>query len=76
MNIELDITRVEAYVTAHRARVATYVAVALSALLFTAWLVVAYAVLNIESPTLDACVLALSAAGSAIAALAFYWGAE
>ena len=76
MHTELDITRVEAYVTAHRARVATYVAAALTALLFAAWLVIAYAVFNIESPTLDACVLALSAFGSSIAALAFYWSAE
>lgn len=75
MHTETAASRVEQYITAHRARVALYMGAALTVLLYVAWHVVSR-IIGIESPTLDACVFGLSAAGSAIAALALYWGAE
>lgn len=75
MHTETTASRVEQYITAHRARVTLYVGVALTMALYLAWVLVS-AAMHVSSPTLDACVFGLSAMGSAIAALAFYWGAE
>lgn len=75
MHTEPTASRVEQYITAHRARVALYMGVVLTVLLYVAWHVVSR-IIGIESPTLDTCVFGLSAMGSAIAALALYWGAE
>lgn len=76
MHTETLTSRVEQYITAHRARVTLYVGVALSVVLYAAWFIISRTVLHVQSPTLDIAVFGLSAMGSAIAALAFYWGAE
>lgn len=75
MHTETLTSRVEQYITAHRARVALYVGVALMVILTVVWHI-ASALVSISSAHLDIAVLCLSAGGSAIAALAFYWGAE
>lgn len=75
MHTETTASRVEQYITAHRARVTLYVGVALMVILTVVWHI-ASALVSISSAHLDMAVFALSLAGSAIAALAFYWGAE
>lgn len=75
MHIEQDYTRVERFITAHRARLAYALMATLAIILYVAWHVVSR-VWGIESSALDLCVMGLSAAGGAIAALAFYWSAE
>lgn len=75
MHTETATSRVEQYITAHRARLAYALTAALTVLLYVAWHVVSR-VGGIQSYNLDACVFGLSAMGSAILALAFYWGAE
>lgn len=75
MHTETAASRVEQYITAHRARVSIAVGVALMVLATLGWHI-ASALVSISSAHLDIAVLALSAAGSALAALAFYWGAE
>ena len=75
MHTETAASRVEQYITAHRARVTLYVGVALMVILTVVWHI-ASALVSISSAHLDMAVLALSAMGSAIAALAFYWSAE
>lgn len=75
MHTEITASRVEQYITAHRARVTLYVGIALMVILTVVWHI-ASALVSISSAHLDMAVFALSAVGSAIAALAFYWGAE
>lgn len=75
MHIETQTSRVEQYITAHRARVSILTGVALMLILNLVWHI-ASALVSISSTHLDIAVFGLSAAGSAIAALAFYWGAE
>lgn len=75
MHTDTAASRVEQYITAHRARLAYALTATLTVLLYVAWHVVSR-IVGIESYNLDACVFGLSAMGSAIAALAFYWGAE
>lgn len=75
MHTETTASRVEQYITAHRARLAYGVAALLAVLLYVAWHVVSR-IIGIESYNLDACVFALSLGAGAIAALAFYWSAE
>lgn len=75
MHTEISASRVEQYITAHRTRLALWMGAALTVALYLAWVFVS-AAMHVSSPTLDACVFALSLAGSAIATLAFYWSAE
>lgn len=75
MHTDTTASRVEQFITAHRARIAYALLATLTVLLYVAWHMVSR-VWGIQSPTLDTCVFALSLVGSAIAALAFYWGAE
>lgn len=75
MHTETTASRVERYISAHRARVTLYVGVALMLILTVVWHI-ASALVSISSSHLDIAVFGLSAMGSAIAALAFYWGAE
>lgn len=75
MHTETAASRVEQYITAHRARVSIAVGVALMVILTVVWHI-ASALVSISSASLDGAVFGLSAAGSALAALAFYWGAE
>ena len=75
MHTDTAASRVEQYISAHRARVSIAVGVALLVLATLGWHI-ASALVSISSASLDGAVFALSLAGSAIAALAFYWGAE
>ena len=75
MHTDTTASRVEQYITAHRARVSIAVGVALMVILTVVWHI-ASALVSISSTHLDIAVFALSLAGSAIAALAFYWSAE
>lgn len=75
MHTDTAASRVEQYLTAHRRTLAYGVAALLAVLLYVAWHVVSR-VWGIQSANLDACVFGLSAMGSAILALAFYWSAE
>lgn len=75
MHTENPTSAFEAYITAHRARVSAYMGVVLFVILNVVWQA-ASSLVGISSTHLDMAVLALSAMGSAIAALAFYWGAE
>lgn len=75
MHTETTASRVEAYITAHRARVSIAVGVALLVLATLGWHI-ASALVSISSASLDGAVFGLSAMGSAISALAFYWSAE
>lgn len=75
MHTEITTSRVEQYITAHRARVSIAVGVALTLILTVIWHI-ASALVSISSVHLDMAVFGLSAMGSAIAALAFYWSAE
>lgn len=75
MHTETHTPRVEAFIRTHRARISYALMATLAVLLYVAWHVVSRGV-QVQSPTLDACVFALSTMGSAIAALAFYWSAE
>lgn len=75
MHTETTASRVEQYITAHRARVSIIVGVALTLILTVVWHI-ASALVSISSAHLDTAVFGLSAMGSAIAALAFYWSAE
>lgn len=75
MHTDTAASRVEQYITAHRARLAYAITATLTVLLYVAWVILSR-VCGIQSYNLDACVFGLSLAGSAIAALAFYWGAE
>lgn len=75
MHTETAASRVEQYITAHRARVSIAVGVALMLTLTVVWHI-ASALVSISSAHLDTAVFGLSLAGSALAALALYWGAE
>lgn len=75
MHTENNTPRVEAFIRTYRARLAYGVAAALTVLAYIAWVFVSAAI-RVQSPTLDLAVLGIAAFGSAIAALAFYWGAE
>lgn len=75
MHTETDITRVERFIRIYRSRITAALALVLMVVLNTAWVFTA-AALHVSSTHLDMAVFGLSAMGSAIAALAFYWGAE
>lgn len=75
MHTETLTSRVEQYITAHRARVTLWVGVALMVILTLVWHI-ASALVSISSAHLDMAVFGLSLVGSALAALAFYWSAE
>lgn len=73
MHIEWDTTRVEAYITAHRARVAVIGFIILTATFSLGWALI-LPVLGIVSAHLVIASTVLIAIGSAITALAWYWG--
>lgn len=75
MHTETPLSAVEQYITTHRTRVTAWVGVTLFIILNVVWHI-ASALVHISSTHLDIAVCALAAFGSAIAALAFYWGAE
>lgn len=75
MHTETTASRVEQYITTHRARVSIIVGVALMVILTVVWHI-ASALVSISSAYLDLSILAITLLGSSIAALAFYWGAE
>lgn len=76
MHTESTITRTQVYIAAHRARIAVALGATLALVLTLAWAVLAPVALGIHAPTLALCVGIIATLGSAVAALAFYWGAE
>lgn len=76
MHTESTITRTQAYIATHRARIAVVMGTLLAVVLTLAWSILAPVALGIHAPTLALCVGIVATLGSAVAALAFYWGAE
>lgn len=76
MHTESTITRTQAYIAAHRGMLALLVGATLAVVLTLGWYVLAPVALGIHAPTLALCVGVIATLGSAVAALAFYWGAE
>lgn len=76
MHTETDYTRTEAFIAAHRARIAVALGATLAVLVTLAWALLAPVALGIHAPTLALCVGIIATLGSAVAALAFYWSAE
>jgi hypothetical protein len=76
MHTETDYTRTEAFIARYRAEIALTVGALLAVALIVAWAVLAPLLLHIQSDNMGMAVSVLSVFGGAIAALAFYWGAE
>lgn len=76
MHTETNTTRTEAFIARYRAEIALTLGAILAVLIITAWAVLAPLLLNITSDHLGMAVSVLSVLGGAVAALAFYWGAE
>lgn len=75
MHIEQDTTRVERFIATYRARIALTLALIMAVVLNAGWVFVSAAI-HVQSAHLDLAVFGMSLLASAIAALAFYWGAE
>lgn len=76
MHTETDTTDIERFITHHRATIAVVLGSLLALLLTLAWEIMAPLVFHIHAPTLALCVGVIATLGSAVAALAFYWGTE
>ena len=75
MHTESSITRVQAFITAHRARIAVVLALVL-ALAITGGAALTLPLMGIISGNMVTAIGVLSTIGGAVAALAFYWSAE